>query len=73
MTDTITAAYYRGDKQFEVKEISSTPPKAGEVQVRIAFCGICGTDMHVYHGHMDARVGFDRVIGHEMSGVAPAR
>ncbi|MCL6283253.1 alcohol dehydrogenase catalytic domain-containing protein [Ruegeria sp. 2012CJ41-6] len=28
--------------------------------------------MHVHHGNMDARVGFDRVIGHEMSGVVAA-
>jgi 2-desacetyl-2-hydroxyethyl bacteriochlorophyllide A dehydrogenase len=28
--------------------------------------------MHVYHGNMDARVGFERVIGHEMSGVVAA-
>ena len=40
--------------------------------MRIAYCGICGTDMHVYHGNMDARVGLNRVIGHEMSGTVSA-
>ena len=34
----------------------------------VAFVGICGTDMHVFHGNMDARVGHNRIIGHEMSG-----
>ncbi|MEM9318007.1 MAG: enolase C-terminal domain-like protein [Pseudomonadota bacterium] len=29
-------------------------------------------DMHVFHGNMAARVGFSRVIGHEMSGVVEA-
>ena len=66
---TISAAIYRGDKTFSVEDVPLAQPAAGEVPVRIAYCGICGTDMHVYHGNMDARVGFERVIGHEMSGV----
>ena len=45
------------------------PPGKGEVAIRIAYCGVCGTDMHVYHGNMDARVGHNRILGHEMSGV----
>lgn len=72
MTATIQAAFYRGDKTFAVEEATVTAPSAGEVAVRIAFCGICGTDMHVYHGNMDARVGLNRVVGHEMSGVVEA-
>lgn len=66
---TITVAYYRGEKNFTVETAPARPPGADEVAVRIAYCGICGTDMHVYHGSMDARVGFSRIIGHEMSGV----
>ncbi|SIN83636.1 zinc-dependent alcohol dehydrogenase [Vannielia litorea] len=65
---TITAAYYRGNKTFAVEEVNAQPPAAGEVQVRVAYCGICGTDLHAYHGNMDARIGFERILGHEMSG-----
>jgi len=73
MTETtITAAHYRGDKTFSVDRIAAAPPGEGEVSVRVAYCGICGTDMHVFHGNMDARVGFERVIGHEMSGTVEA-
>ena len=73
MTDQpISAAFYRGDKTFTVESTTAAPPGPGEVSIRIAFCGICGTDMHVYHGNMDARVGFERIIGHEMSGVVAA-
>lgn len=68
----INAAFYRGDKSFAVEQRKATAPGTGEVPVRIAFCGICGTDMHVYHGNMDARVGLNRVVGHEMSGVVEA-
>ncbi len=65
----ISAAFYRGNKTFTVEQTPALEPGKGEVAVRIAFCGICGTDMHVYHGNMDARVGHNRVIGHEMSGI----
>ena len=71
-TQTISAAFYRGDKSFAVEQTTVNPPKANEVAIRIAFCGICGTDMHVYHGNMDARVGHNRILGHEMSGIVDA-
>ena len=70
--ETQTAAFYRGDKTFTVEQTATGAPGAGEVTVRIAYCGICGTDMHVYHGNMDARVGLNRIVGHEMSGVVEA-
>ena len=64
----INASFYRGDKTFTVETIDAVAPKADEVSIRVAYCGICGTDMHVFHGNMDARVGFERTLGHEMSG-----
>ena len=69
---TIKAAFYRGNKSFSVEPRQIAAPADGEVAVRIAYVGICGTDMHVFAGHMDARVGFERVIGHEMSGYVEA-
>ncbi|MEL7151425.1 MAG: alcohol dehydrogenase catalytic domain-containing protein [Pseudomonadota bacterium] len=72
MTEQITAAFYRGNKSFEVKTISPDAPASGEVQIRVAYCGICGTDLHAYNGHMDQRIGFDRILGHEMSGTISA-
>lgn len=65
----INAAFYRGDKTFKVEQKEAAAPGPGEATLRIAYCGICGTDMHVYHGNMDARVGLNRVVGHEMSAV----
>jgi len=63
------AAYYTGNKSFSVESVEAPDCSAGEVQIEVAYCGICGTDLHVYLGHMDARIGDHRVIGHEMSGV----
>ena len=64
----INAAVYRGNKIFSVEKVKVKKPGPDEVSIKIAYVGICGTDMHVYFGHMDKRVGFERIIGHEMSG-----
>ncbi len=72
MQSQIEAAIYRGDRTFTVERRPAAPPAPGDVAVRTAYCGICGTDIHVYHGNMDGRVGHCRVIGHEMSGTVEA-
>lgn len=69
---SITAAYYRGDRRFELRQVPASAPNPGEVQIEVAYCGICGSDLHVFHGNMDARVGNNRIIGHEMSGMVSA-
>ncbi|WP_135076478.1 alcohol dehydrogenase catalytic domain-containing protein [Terasakiella sp. SH-1] len=66
------AAFYTGDKTFEIRSVEAQAPAADEVQVQVAYCGVCGTDLHAYHGSMDARIGHNRVIGHEMSGTVTA-
>ena len=69
---TIQAAFYTGHKTFTLEPKEAPAPASGEVQIDVAYVGICGTDMHVFHGNMDARVGNHRVIGHEMSGTVAA-
>lgn len=63
---------YEGNKNFSVTEGESTVPSEGEVQIKVAYCGICGTDVHIYHGMMDKRVAMPQTIGHEMSGEVSA-
>ena len=63
------AAQYIGNKSFEVVAGSSVAPAAGEVRLNVGYVGICGTDMHIYHGVMDSRVNPPATIGHEISGV----
>ena len=38
------------------------------MQLEVAYTGICGTDLHILHGAMDARVAMPAVLGHEMAG-----
>jgi len=63
------AVYYEGAGKLAVGSAPSAPPGAGEVRIRVSHAGICGTDLHIYHGHMDNRVKTPQIMGHEMSGV----
>lgn len=62
------AATYQGNQKFSVDRKPDQPPGSGQVRVDVAYAGICGTDLHIYHGDMDERVSIPAVIGHEMSG-----
>jgi len=66
------AAYYEGNEQIRIGECTPAPPGPNQVQIRVSHCGICGTDLHVFHGKMDHRVTMPAVIGHEMSGAIEA-
>lgn len=61
------AVYYTGNKSFQLGESKRESPDADEVLLKVAFCGVCGTDVHIYHGNMDQRVSMPQVIGHEVS------
>ncbi|WP_373426989.1 zinc-binding dehydrogenase [Microbacterium sp. SORGH_AS_0888] len=63
---------YTAPRQLDVVDLPETPPAAGEVQIAVAYTGLCGTDLHVFHGDMDARVHTPLVFGHEMSGTIAA-
>lgn len=65
-------ASYVGDHTMKVAEATPADPAPGEVQVEVAYVGICGTDLHILHGAMDARVEMPAIIGHEMSGTVAA-
>lgn len=62
------AVRYRGARLLDTGPSAAGPPGPGEVEVAPAYVGICGTDLHIFHGDMDARVTTPAVIGHEMSG-----
>jgi len=70
--DRMLAARLHGPSDLRIDEIPYPgPPGSGEVLIRIAVTGLCGSDLHSY---LDARIGDTRieepfVIGHEFSGV----
>ncbi len=64
------AGYYVGDYTYEVREISDREPIEDEVKIRVAWCGLCGTDVHKFQGKNGASVVIPPIIlGHECSGI----
>lgn len=56
---------------YAVTEVEPPQAGAGEVLVRVAYAGICGSDMHIIHG-ANAFVRFPRITGHEFAGLVEA-
>jgi len=66
------AAYYKEKGKFIVGESQPEAPGKGEVRLDVSYCGVCGTDIHIYHGVMDQRVKPPQIVGHEASAVVAA-
>jgi (R,R)-butanediol dehydrogenase/meso-butanediol dehydrogenase/diacetyl reductase len=62
------AAFYTGGGRVAIGEAVPAAPGPGEVQLEVAYTGICGTDLHIVHGAMDGRVTPPAILGHEMAG-----
>ena len=56
----------RGPGNVGVKDIPEPAPAAGQVLVKVAAAGICGTDLHIYHDEFVTQPPV--VLGHEVSG-----
>ena len=53
----------------DYKEQTKPQPAAGQTIIDVSYCGICGSDMHAWHGH-DARRIPPLILGHEVVGRA---
>lgn len=62
------ALVYLGKGSMEFREVPEPEPKPGEVILKVEACGICGSDMHGYHGYDPRRIP-PMIMGHEMAGV----
>ena len=58
-------------RHLELADLETPTPAAGEVLVRVAACGICGSDVHGYDGSSGRRIP-PLVMGHEAAGVIAA-
>ncbi len=63
------AAFYKEKGQFSIGESDQIKPGPGEVRLNVAYCGVCGTDIHIFHGVMDKRINPPQIVGHEASAV----
>lgn len=64
------AAVYHGSGDLRVEEVPVRKLKDNEVKIQVKYCGICGTDIHIFHGDGGCcDVTPPLVPGHEFSGV----
>ncbi|MGQ4506357.1 2,3-butanediol dehydrogenase [Dermabacteraceae bacterium P13103] len=77
------AARYYDNRDIRIEEVEAPEPGPGQVLVEVAWCGICGTDLHEYldgpifippagHPHPVSGEEAPLTMGHEMSGTVAA-
>lgn len=64
------ALVYEGPKKIEIKDIPELEVGQKEVLIKVEYCGVCGTDIHIYNGEGGAfDVSPPLIMGHEMAGI----
>ena len=61
--------FARGDGFVELREVEDLPPAPDQVKIEVKACGICGSDLHIYHDEIKIPMRLPVVMGHEFSGV----
>jgi L-iditol 2-dehydrogenase len=61
-------AIMTGPGKIEIQEVTIPKLNADDVLIQVKRIGVCGSDIHVYHG-MHPYTGYPVVQGHEVSGV----
>jgi len=61
------ALVYTGTKETEIRDAPEPAPGPGEALVAVEAVGICGSDLHAWHGHDPRRVP-PLILGHEAAG-----
>ena len=54
-------------EKFVLQEVGKPEPEKNQVLVDVACCGVCGSDLHAFHG-THPFMSFPVVMGHEFSG-----
>jgi len=57
--------------ELQLQDRPLPEPAAGEVRVKVKYASICGSDVHIWHGH-NPFARYPRVIGHEFFGLIDA-
>ena len=62
------ALVYTGTEKLEYKNFENPNLKNKESIIKVSASGICGSDMHAYHGKDERRIP-PLILGHEVSGI----
>jgi (R,R)-butanediol dehydrogenase/meso-butanediol dehydrogenase/diacetyl reductase len=65
----VLAAILHGAEDLRFEDVPTPEPGPGDVQVRVAHNGICGSDLHNYYRGFARADDRPQILGHELSGV----
>ena len=63
------ALVYTGTNKIDFRQEKDPIAKPGETLIKVKASGICGSDMHAYHGNDERRIP-PLILGHEVSGTS---
>lgn len=61
----------RPNGRFEVRDCPVPDPAPGTILIQQEMCGVCGTDIHIYRGHLPG-IEYPVALGHEFVGIIAA-
>lgn len=61
------AAVFNGNKNMVLSDYSLRTLEKNELLIKVACCGVCGTDRHIYEGKAPSSIPV--ILGHEYSGI----
>lgn len=61
--------YDKGPKKVKVMDVEIPVPAPGQVRIKVAYAGVCGTDIHIYTDDGGYPTKPPVTLGHEFSGV----
>ncbi|OFV89190.1 MAG: hypothetical protein A3J75_06250 [Acidobacteria bacterium RBG_16_68_9] len=62
------ARFHGAGRPLQIEEVPYPSAEAGEVVIRVAACGVCGSDLHFLEG-MPVPAGLPVTLGHEPAGL----
>jgi L-iditol 2-dehydrogenase len=68
MEETMQQAIMTSPGKILIREIPKPTPKKDEILIKVERIGVCGSDIHVYHG-LHPYTSYPVVQGHEVAGV----
>jgi L-iditol 2-dehydrogenase len=60
--------YERAEEAVEIRDVPVPTIGPEECLVEVKYCGICGSEIHMYHGQLNVLARPPIVLGHEWSG-----
>lgn len=60
--------YERAEKAVEIRDVAVPSIGPDECLVKVKYCGVCGSELHMYHGQLNVLARPPVVLGHEWTG-----